>query len=156
MTLIEKKPRTGLRSLAVILAALYAGLILGVSFIATPAKFAAQSLSLAVGLDVGQAIFHGLAIAEWVLGGLLLIISLFARVTPLMLTFLGVVIVMRLLEDLWLLPVLDQRVAVVIAGGNNPASPHHGIYAAFDVSKFLLLLLFAWLGTRRAKTPISA
>jgi len=156
MTVIEKKPRTALRSLAVIVAALYAGLVLGISFVATPAKFAAKTLSLAAGLDAGQAIFHTMAVVEWVLIAILAVLVLFGRSSPAMIVMLAAVAVMRLLEDLWLLPVLDQRVAAVVAGSDSPAGPHHTIYAFFDVSKFVLLLVFAWLGLGRARAPITA
>ena len=43
----------------------WAGLLLGVAFVATPAKFLAPSLPLAQALDVGRWTFHVLSIIEW-------------------------------------------------------------------------------------------
>ena len=44
---------------------IWAGLLLGVSFIATPAKFLAPSLPMAQALDVGRWTFHVLGLIEW-------------------------------------------------------------------------------------------
>jgi hypothetical protein len=44
---------------------IWAGLLLGVSFVATPAKFLAPSLPMTQALDVGRWTFHVLAWTEW-------------------------------------------------------------------------------------------
>jgi hypothetical protein len=44
---------------------IWAGLLIGVSFVATPAKFLAPSLALAQALDVGRWTFYVLAWIEW-------------------------------------------------------------------------------------------
>ena len=46
----------------VIAAILFVWILLGVSFIATPAKFLAPSLSMAQALDVGRWTFHVLSL----------------------------------------------------------------------------------------------
>ena len=43
------------------------GLVVGVSFLATPIKFRAQSLTLPVALDVGRTTFHAMTRLEWLL-----------------------------------------------------------------------------------------
>ena len=50
-----------------LLPALWIGLLVGVCFIATPAKFQAQSLSLPVALDVGRSTFAIWNNVEWIL-----------------------------------------------------------------------------------------
>ena len=50
---------------ALILATFWAGIVIGVSFIATIAKFDAPSLTLPVALDVGRHTFAPLARIEW-------------------------------------------------------------------------------------------
>jgi len=43
------------------LAWVWMGIVIGVSFLATPVKFTADSLTRPVALDVGRATFHALA-----------------------------------------------------------------------------------------------
>jgi hypothetical protein len=54
----------------------WSGLLIGVSFVATPAKFLAPSLQLPQALDVGRWTFHVLTLMEWtlvIMTGLLLL-----------------------------------------------------------------------------------
>ena len=44
---------------------IWAGLILGVSFIATPVKFQAPHLTMPVALEVGKATFHLFNMIKW-------------------------------------------------------------------------------------------
>ncbi len=44
-----------------------------------------------------------------------------------------------LLETLWLLPLLDQRVGLIIAGEQPPPSSDHVIYITVEVLKLLVL-----------------
>ena len=52
------------------------GLLIGVAFLATPAKFLAPSLSLPVALDVGRQTFYVFNKVEWVMGAVLLLMLL--------------------------------------------------------------------------------
>ena len=49
------------------------------------------------------------------------------------------------LQFLWLLPALDQRVAVFLSGAVPPESPLHKVYIACDVWKLILLIALPWL-----------
>lgn len=118
---------------------LWAGMLLGVSFLATPAKFAAPSLTLPVALDVGRhtfAVFNRVEIAG---AALVLVLALVARDHRLVaLAALGAGIVA--LQALWLLPALDARVETILAGGTVPSSPLHTLYIGLDATKLLVLL----------------
>ena len=52
---------------AAIIAMIWLGMLIGVSFLATPVKFVVADLSLPVALQVGQATFHLFAKVEWAL-----------------------------------------------------------------------------------------
>ena len=56
---------------------LWAGLLFGVSFVATPAKFLAPSLPMAQALDVGRWTFHVLALIEW---GLVVVVAVLVAI----------------------------------------------------------------------------
>lgn len=121
---------------------LWAGLTLGVAFLATPAKFLAPTLSLPVALEVGQQTFH---LYNRVEIGLLLGLAGFGAIwTPPRGWWFALALpaIVVLAQALWLLPLLDARVAAIIAGATPPASPLHVIYIAAEGLKTLWLLAF--------------
>lgn len=135
-----KAARSGAVSLLTA-SALWAGLLVGVSFVATPVKFLAPSLSLAVALDVGRQTFWAL---NWIEIGCAVV--LLAIVVAGYRTIVGVSVALLLVaavlaQALWLLPVLDARVAAVIAGQMPPASSLHSFYVALELLKLVLLAI---------------
>jgi hypothetical protein len=132
------------------LAVLWLGLLLGVSFIATPVKFAAPTLTLPVALDVGRVTFALFSRIEWAMAALLLVNVLVARPSR---TVVGATVITGLIvlfQALYLLPVLDERIAAVIAGSPQPSSAHHAIYVWLESAKALLLATIAALAIRAA------
>ena len=116
------------------------GLLLGVSFLATPVKFRAPSLELPVALDVGRVTF---ALFSKVELGLCLILLLFLPVIRAgavrALTVTSVVAIV-LVEAFWLLPVLDARVGEIMAGATVPETSHHLWYIVAEIVQAVLLL----------------
>lgn len=131
--------------------ALWAGIVIGVSFIATVAKFAAPSLTRPVALEVGAHTFAMLARIEWGLAILLALLIFAAGVTKLRLLLLGLAVAILLGEAIWLFPALNTRTALVIAGEALPPSPLHAISVAAESSKVILLALFAALELKTIK-----
>jgi hypothetical protein len=134
-----------------LLAYLWVGLVFGVSFVATPVKFRAESLTLPVALDVGRATFHALGRIEWVLSAALL--ALFVRAALLggldgldWALAVGAIVIVAA-QALWLIPRLDIRVESVIAGDVLPRSQLHLVFVGFEFTKMLLLLgIGGWTG----------
>ena len=112
---------------AAVIALIWLGMLIGVSFLATPVKFVVHDLSLPVALQVGQATFALFARVEWVLAAGLRLRS--GRRAACCLAF-AVFIAAALAQAVWLLPALDARIAEIVAGGAPPPSPHHTFYAA--------------------------
>lgn len=133
---IDKRGRLVLELVA---AMLWIGLLLGVSFLATPAKFLAPSLSLAVALDVGRQTFGVFNKVEWALAILLLALVLAGPKARLSIAGAVVLAVMVVVETLWLLPVLDQRVGLIIAGQQPPESSLHVVYIVLQIVKLAVL-----------------
>ena len=48
------------------------------------------------------------------------------------------------LEVVWLLPVLDDRVEIILSGGTPEESGLHSLYIVFESAKLLLLGAIAW------------
>jgi hypothetical protein len=129
---------------AVVLAALlllWAGVLIGVSFLAAPAKFAAPNLSLPVAMEVGRLEFGALNLVE--AGFVVVTLALAALVRPSRVIWLGLGLaaVIVALQGLWLLPVLDARAEMIIQNQTPPPAPWHGVYIAAEVIKLAALLL---------------
>jgi hypothetical protein len=127
-----------------LLPCLWAGLLVGVSFIATPAKFYAPSLSRAVALDVGRTTYARWNNVEWVLFGLVAFAIVLARPSVFALAAAGVLDILFLIQSMILLPSLNKRVSAVIKGGNLPAASDHLLYVTIDIAKLCILAAVAW------------
>ena len=126
---------------ATLLAWLWAGLVLGVSFVATPVKFLAPSLSLADALAVGRVTFEALKWIECVAVVALAATIWTAAPRRRELALLGVIVVILLCQYAWMLPVLDARVQTIIDGRNLPPSALHWIYTALEFVKVGMLVV---------------
>lgn len=137
--------RPRLLTLSAFIAVFWLGTVIGVSFLASPIKFTAETLSREAAFDVGRVTFQAFAMLEWALGGLLLICTLLARanvkilIAPVALTLLVV------FQGLNLLPALDARADMVIAGHEPPASWHHMAYVWAEGAKVILLFGTAYV-----------
>ena len=123
---------------------LWAGGLLGVSFIAAPAKFWAPSLTLPVALDVGRHTFQFFNKLEVVALVILLILVFRATRDSLTRGLASLIGLLLLFQTFWLLPMLDQRVFIVLQGQTPPESRLHLVYIACDAWRFLLLVSIAW------------
>lgn len=105
-------------------------MVLGVSFVATPAKFLAPSLSLPVALDVGRHTFRIFGRVEMGLAALLGWQS--AAWRPLA-SVPGLIV---LAEALWLRPRLCRRTQQTIDGETSQSSSNlHLTYVACEAAK---------------------
>lgn len=124
---------------AAFVAILWLGMVLGVSFIATPVKFQAPSLSLPVALEIGRATFLLFSKIEWAIAALLILALLAGKrqVLPGVLAVAAVALLVA--ETFWLLPVLDARVEAIISGVPIPADWHHFVYIGIETIKIIVL-----------------
>lgn len=136
---MRKRSRPALAdALFLAIAFVWVGMLAGVSFVATPVKFTAPGLSLPVALEVGRVTFDLFSRIEWALTTALLFASVpgTSRARIALAVLVAVVVTV---QASWLLPALDARVAVVVAGNPLPASYHHTAYAIAEAAKLLLL-----------------
>ena len=122
---------------------LWAGIIVGVSFLATPAKFMAPGLTLAVALDVGRRTFHVLTRVEHAAAALAIGLCILGH--PGRFARLGVFLICVLLaiQHFWLLPVLDGRVQQILDGSQAQTSPHHWVFVVLESVKVVSLIVTA-------------
>lgn len=126
--------------LRLVLPVFWLGLLVGVSFLATPVKFQAPSLELPVALDVGRVTFALFNRVEWVLVLLSILAALISGFPRGWSLLLGLIAFLLALQTFWLLPELNERIRVIITGEVPPASRHHMFYALLETVKSLTLL----------------
>ena len=128
----------------------WAGIIVGVSLLATPAKFLAPDLSLTEALQVGRVTFQVLAVTEAVL--LTLAFALVLLKPPVLkrsLLWPIVIAGVLLCQYAVLLPFLNLQTDQVMAGeAPGQSSVLHSSYIAVELLKLGLLL---FLGVRHSK-----
>jgi hypothetical protein len=131
---------------------LWAGVLIGVSFLAAPAKFGAPGLSLPMAMEIGRREFGALNLTEIALA--LLALALASNVRPARAIWLGLGLAALIvaLQWLWLLPMLDARAELIIQGGTPEPAPWHALYIGAEILKLLVLLIVGWLTLWRPRS----
>lgn len=125
----------------IVLSLIWAGMLLGISFLEAPVKFTAPSLTLSVGLDVGRHVFQAFNKVEIVFGTLALILLFRSELTLLSKSIFASILFLLLLQCFWLLPGLDERALIIIAGRiPEGESSLHNWYILFDALKVIGLI----------------
>ena len=124
----------------VLIAAAWIGMLIGISFIATPVKFRVTSLTRPVALEVGRVTFHVFSRIEWLLVALLLGAEAMANGAAWRWPLAALVTAIVLLQSTWLLPALERRVAGVISGERLAPSHAHQVYSVLEGLKLLALI----------------
>ena len=129
------------------------GMVLAISFIEAPLKFQAVGISLPLGLGIGRLVFFALNKMEIVAAFLLIFAYWRGRYNSRLETgLLGFVLLILLLQTIWLLPSLDARAELVIAGNAPPFSATHIVYIVFDAMKLIALMTLG-ISTLRNSLP---
>jgi len=132
-----------LSQLIVITALLWAGMILGISFLESWVKFRAPTLTKAIGLDVGRTVFNSFHKVQCILLMGIILISIFIKLTLINWQIVGMLIIIFILQLAWLFPTLNQRVNAILAGEKPQNSHAHKVYGIFEIAKFLILVDFS-------------
>lgn len=124
----------------------WAGLVLGISFLEAPVKFTAPSVTRAIGLDVGRHVFAALNKVEIGFGVLALGLLIAAGPGPRVRWALVGVLVLLAFQTGWLLPILREQATTIIQGGEAPDSNYaHVAYIFLEAAKVASLLYAGWL-----------
>lgn len=122
------------------LALLWAGISIGVAFVATPAKFLAPSLSLPVALEVGRHTFRIYNALELGMAVVALGLALSSAARRRWLLAFAIPVLVVIAQALWFIPALDARVLMIQGGQTPPPSLLHAGFIALEAAKLLALL----------------
>jgi len=128
-----------------VLCLLWAGIVVGISFIEAPVKFHAATLTRVVALDVGRTVFHASQLAQAALAVLAVAAAAFGRVPRWAWVCLALGVGTLLIQMEWLFPVLNQRAETIISGGVPSGANPHTAYGVLEVVKLLALVAGAVL-----------
>jgi hypothetical protein len=128
----------------------WVGLTVGISLIATPARFAAGSITRPVALDVGRVVFAALNKAEFLALVLLLVIVRASGRSANLWAWCSALALIVLAQGAWLIPELAARTDIILAGAEPPPSYAHAVYSTLELAKIGILL---FIGVRSLAQP---
>ena len=130
---------------------IWVGFIGAISFMEAWLKFQAPGVTLSIGLGIGRLVFGALNKVEWVIAFIIVATFIYLALDiqnnkqfliDVGFTFFWVVCLL-LAETFWLLPKLDERAQLIIAGETLPANSLHIFFVAAECLKVVLLIYFA-------------
>ncbi len=141
MTTLVKYP------FAIMATFLWIGFVGAISFMEAWLKFRAPGLTMPVALGIGRLVFSALNKVEWMFA--IVILAHFAfdkhRLLNRELIFIGIPVLMLLLQTIWLLPTMGARTDLLIrAGEGGEAGPSylHIYYVGMELVKVVFLFIF--------------
>lgn len=124
--------------LALIIAAIYVGLLLGVSFFAAPIKFTADNVGMEQLLAVGKVTFQSFTWVEFAAFALLVASTMKIRVNKVMVC-MALLLLLLLIQKFGVLPGLDSRLDQTVAGSRPESSNLHNVYVILESIKLVIL-----------------
>jgi len=122
----------------------WVGMTIGVSLIATPARFSAGSITRPVAFDVGRVVFSALNKAEFLALVLLLVTVRVSGRSSSLWAWCSLLALIVLAQGAWLIPELAARTDIILAGNEPPPSYAHAIYSSLELAKIGLLFFLGF------------
>ncbi|MDX9749616.1 MAG: hypothetical protein RBT71_00850 [Flavobacteriales bacterium] len=130
------------RPIALVCTFLWVGFVCAISFMEAWLKFRAAGVTVPVGLGIGQLVFGALNKVELVLAAAIAIDLVLGRDRRRRLLLAAVPATILLVQTLHVLPALDVRAVLVIAGQDPGPSNLHLLFVAMEVVKVAALVMF--------------
>lgn len=136
-----------METIVIALIFLWLGFVGAISFMESWMKFRVKELTLPIGLSIGRKVFSALNKVEIVISIALITIFVTNNSTYNFVSFvlIGVGITIVLIQTFWLLPMLDKRVEILLAGKKPEKSMLHMLYVSGEMIKVACLIAFALL-----------
>ncbi len=120
---------------------IWAGLVTGISFIEAPLKFQAPGITLELGLGIGKIVFGALTTIEIVLSIFSVLFIFLIKEKRKFFYLFAIPIVIVVIDNIILLPILDERLDMIVNGTPPLASNTHWYYVILEIIKLLFLIL---------------
>ncbi len=129
----------------------WAGFVCSISFLEAWLKFRAPGVTLPVGLSIGKLVFTALNRMEWVFVLFLMIwmFPLAKKLTAKFISLSGIVLLILVIQTFLLLPALNERAELIIAGGTPGESPVHMLFGIAEIVKVLMILYLGFYSAKR-------
>ncbi|OJX64083.1 MAG: hypothetical protein BGO95_02245 [Micrococcales bacterium 73-13] len=138
------------RTLRLVLAGVWIGLIVGLGFIETPLKFLAPGVDLPIALGIGRLVLTAADIAGAVLLIAITVVSLLRpRLSRAGLITLGALWLVLIVQVAIIRPLLNARTDLILAGGDPGDSVLHVLYIAADLLLLAGLVVYVAFAARR-------
>lgn len=121
---------------------IWAGMVLGISFIEAPLKFQAPNITLTLGLGIGKLVFGALNKIEIVFSLLLLgfVGHQYRQLDNSILIIIALLVSIIAIQSIWLFPILDARIDTLQQGLEAAKTNHHLYYVVLEVLKIGVLI----------------
>lgn len=145
---MSPRPRSVLEFFATALPLLWVGLVIGISFIATPAKFRAGPMDGALSLAISVVTFAWAHAVEAGFAATLALVFLVARVGAARWALLAVAVVALALEMAWVLPGFQGSSGMIPGLPLLVSRQLHMVFAVLEGLKMLALIALAFVAFR--------
>ena len=120
----------------------------GLSFIEAPLKFQAPGITLELGLGIGKLVFGALTKIEIVLALLIVAFLSLGRAAKRSWLWFALPLVIVVIDNAILMPILDERLDMIVSGVTPPESSAHLWYVILEVIKLVNLIVAGVLFTK--------
>ena len=144
ISIITENKKMLFHQLLIFISLVWLGMIVGISFLGAPFGFMVPGPTFEIGLDIGRRIFGFFNKVEWAMAITMAILIVIVRQKDRRLISLGVVWLILAIQTFLLLPILFDRVALVLKGQTPPSSPAHPIYVLLEILKAVALAVYGF------------
>ena len=148
MPAITEKRKKVLHRLLICISLTWLGMILGISFLEAPLKFTAPGVTPEIGLSIGGKVFGAFNKIECALAIAMAILVAMIRQKDRLAISLVIVWSALAIQTLWLLPVLMDRIELILQGQRPASSPLHSFYIFLEILKAMLLAVYGFYAFR--------
>lgn len=128
-------------AVAIAVAFVWLGMVLGISFLETPLKFRAPGVTIPIGLGIGRLVFRALNVAEILLAVVLAVALVLAEPTAAEATAGALVLFVLAVQLAVVRPRLTKRSNRVLAGEDAPRSHAHHAFIGLECAKAIALIV---------------
>ena len=123
---------------------IWIGFVCAISFMEAWLKFRAPNVTLPIGLSIGRVVFSGLNKVEWILAAVVIGTFVLRKARPsfFQLVFFSIPVAILIIQTFFLLPILFDRVDIILSGQKPLPSYAHFYYVFLEVLKVVSLFVF--------------